>query len=31
MQQLEAMIHQGNVVGERYDAQATGEVDTESF
>jgi aryl-alcohol dehydrogenase-like predicted oxidoreductase len=31
MQQLEAMIHQGNVVGNRYDAQATGEVDTESF
>jgi aryl-alcohol dehydrogenase-like predicted oxidoreductase len=31
MQQLEAMIHQGNVVGNRYDAQATIEVDTESF
>jgi aryl-alcohol dehydrogenase-like predicted oxidoreductase len=31
MQQIEAMIHQGNVVGNRYDAQARIEVDTESF
>ena len=31
MARVEALIHQGNVVGARYTAQATGEVDTESF
>jgi aryl-alcohol dehydrogenase-like predicted oxidoreductase len=31
MAQLDAMINQNTVVGARYDAQATGEVDTEAF
>ena len=31
MAKLDAMIHQGNVEGARYDAQASGEVDTESY
>jgi aryl-alcohol dehydrogenase-like predicted oxidoreductase len=31
MAQLERLINQSNVVGERYDAQATSEVDTEAF
>jgi aryl-alcohol dehydrogenase-like predicted oxidoreductase len=31
MAALDALINQSNVVGARYDAQATGEVDTEAF
>jgi aryl-alcohol dehydrogenase-like predicted oxidoreductase len=31
MAQLEGLINQSHVVGERYDAQATSEVDTEVF
>jgi len=31
MQQLDALINQNTVKGERYNAQATGEVDTENF
>jgi aryl-alcohol dehydrogenase-like predicted oxidoreductase len=31
MAQLDRLINQSNVVGERYDAQATSEVDTEAF
>jgi aryl-alcohol dehydrogenase-like predicted oxidoreductase len=31
MAQLESLIHQHNVVGARYNAQGTGEVDTENF
>jgi hypothetical protein len=31
MGRLETLIHQDNVSGPRYDAQATSEVDTEQF
>jgi hypothetical protein len=31
MSALEALINQSTVVGARYDAQATQEVDTEAF
>jgi aryl-alcohol dehydrogenase-like predicted oxidoreductase len=31
MAQLDALINQSNVVGERYDAQASSEVDTEAY
>jgi aryl-alcohol dehydrogenase-like predicted oxidoreductase len=31
MNHLESLIHHGNVVGSRYNAQGTGEVDTENF
>jgi hypothetical protein len=31
MQALEALINQTTVSGDRYDAQASGEVDTEAF
>ena len=31
MRRVEALIHQGNVVGSRYNAQANSEVDTEEF